>query len=96
MSLLNSTSDFSASPRSVRRSLRAFGRSVLRTINNAVANIIAQREHQAQLTILRQLSDRELRDIGISRSDIGVGLAEAAKDRARSQRLVGQRCDACG
>src|SRR5262249_36335036 len=87
MSLLNSTSDFSASPPSVRRSLRAFGRSVFRAVNNVIAAIIAQREHQAQLTVLRQLSDRELRDIGLSRSDIGSGLAEAAQDRTRSQRL---------
>jgi len=91
MSLLNSTSDFSASPPSVRRSLRAFGRSVFRAVNNVIAAIIAQREHQAQLTVLRQLSDRELRDIGLSRSDIGAGLAEAAKDRTRSQRLLAAR-----
>ena len=91
MSLLNSTSDFSASPPSIRRSLRAFGRGVFRAINNVVATIIAQREHQAQLTILRQLSDRELRDIGLSRSNIGAGLAEAAKDRTRSQRLLSAR-----
>lgn len=70
------------------RPLRVFGRRVYRTVNNAVAAIIAQREHQAQLTILRQLTDRELRDIGLARSNIGAGLAEAAKDRTRSQRLL--------
>jgi uncharacterized protein YjiS (DUF1127 family) len=70
------------------RSLRAFGRGVFRAVNNAVAAIIAQREHQAQLTLLRQLSDRELRDIGLARSDIGGGLAQAAKERARAQRLL--------
>jgi uncharacterized protein YjiS (DUF1127 family) len=91
MSLLNHTSDFSASQLAVGRSLRALGRNVLRAVNNVVATIIAQREHQAQLTVLRQLSDRELRDIGISRSDIGAGLAEAAKDRTRSQRLLSAR-----
>jgi uncharacterized protein YjiS (DUF1127 family) len=88
MSMLNSTSEFSASPVAIRKSLRAFGRSVFRTVNNAIAAIIAQREYQAQLTILRQLSDRELRDIGLARSDIGGGLAQAAKDRARAQRLL--------
>jgi uncharacterized protein YjiS (DUF1127 family) len=87
MSLLNSTSDFSTSPFAMR-SLRAFGRGVFRAVNNAVAAIIAQREHQAQLTLLRQLSDRELRDIGLARSDIGGGLAQAAKERARAQRLL--------
>ena len=70
------------------RPLRVFGRRAFRVVNNAIAAVIAQREHQAQLTILRQLTDRELRDIGLARSNIGVGLAEAAKDRTRSQRLL--------
>jgi uncharacterized protein YjiS (DUF1127 family) len=88
MSMLNSTSDFSVSPLAIRRTLRAFGRGIFRALNNAIAAIIAQREHQAQLTVLRHLSDRELRDMGLSRSDIGPGLAQVAKDRARSQRLL--------
>jgi uncharacterized protein YjiS (DUF1127 family) len=91
MSLLNSTSDFSSAPPAIRKSIRFFARSVFRAINNAIAAIIAQREHQAQLAVLRKLSDRELRDIGLSRSDIGAGLAEAAKDRIRSQRLLAAR-----
>jgi uncharacterized protein YjiS (DUF1127 family) len=91
MSMLNSTSDFSASPSTIGRSLRGFGRSVWRAINNTIAAIIAQREHQAQLTVLRHMSDRDLRDIGLSRSSIGAGLAEAAKDRTRSQRLLAAR-----
>ena len=88
MSLMNHTSEFSISPFSMPRPLRVFGRRVYRTVNNAVATIIAQREHQAQLTILRQLTDRELCDIGLSRGSIGGGLSEAAKDRTRSQRLL--------
>lgn len=91
MSMLNSTSDFSASPLAIRRSLRVFGRGIFRAVNNAIAAIIAQREHQGQLTVLRQMSDRELRDIGLARSDIGAGLAQAAKDRTRSQRLLQAR-----
>jgi len=91
MSMLNSTSDFSASPLAIRRSLRAFGRGIFRAVNNAIAAIIAQREHQGQLTVLRQMSDRELRDIGLARSDIGAGLAQAAKDRTRSQHLLQAR-----
>lgn len=91
MSMLNHTSDFSSAPFLIRRSLRHFGRSVFRAINNTIAVIIAQREHQANLTILRNFSDRELRDIGLSRSQIGNGLAEAAKDRMRSQRQLTAR-----
>ena len=35
--------------------------------------------------VLRSLTDRELRDIGLDRGRIGDGLAEAAKDRALIQ-----------
>ena len=91
MSLLNSTSEFSSAPFAIRRSLRVFGRSVSRAINNAIAAIIAQREQQANLTVLRKMSDRELRDIGLARSEIGGGLAQAAKERMRTQRLLAAR-----
>ena len=91
MSMLNHTSDFSSAPFLIRRSIRSFSRSVFRAVNNAIAVIIAQREHQANMTVLRNLSDRDLRDIGLSRSQIGNGLAEAAKDRLRSQRQLAAR-----
>jgi uncharacterized protein YjiS (DUF1127 family) len=86
------TSDFSSTQVSIQRSVRAFGRGIFRAINNAIAALIAQREQQATLTILRSFSDRELRDIGLSRSQIGVAsLAEAAKERLRAQRLLAAR-----
>jgi uncharacterized protein YjiS (DUF1127 family) len=91
MSMLNQTHDFSSTPFAIRRSLRVFGRSVFRAINNAIAAIIAQREQQANLTVLRKMSDRELRDIGLARSEIGAGLAQAAKERMRAQRLLAAR-----
>lgn len=91
MSMLNHTSDFSAAPFAIRRSLRVLGRSIFRAVNTAIAGIIAQREQQANRTILRSFSDRELRDIGLSRSQIGAGLAEAAKDRLRLQRQLAAR-----
>jgi uncharacterized protein YjiS (DUF1127 family) len=91
MSMLNQTHDFSSTPFAIRRSLRLFGRSVFRAINNVIAAIIAQREQQANLTVLRKMSDRELRDIGLARSEIGAGLAQAAKERMRTQRLLAAR-----
>jgi uncharacterized protein YjiS (DUF1127 family) len=91
MSLLNHTHDFSSTPFAIRRSLRLFGRSISRAINNVIAAIIAQREQQANLTVLRKMSERELRDIGLARSEIGGGLARAAKERMRSQRLLAAR-----
>ena len=91
MSMLNGTSEFSSAPFAIRRSLRVFGRSVFRAINNVIAAIIAQREQQANLTVLRKMSDRDLRDIGLARSEIGAGLAQAAKERMRTQRLLAAR-----
>lgn len=88
MSMLSNTTDLSATPFIVRRSIRLLTRGIFRIVNNFGAVIIAQRERQAALTILRSLSDRELRDMGLSRSQIAGGLAEAAKDRARLQKLA--------
>jgi len=91
MSILSNMTDLSATPHAVRRSTRLLTRGIFRIVNNFVAAIIAQREHQANLTILRSLSDRELRDMGLSRNQIAGGLAEAAKERARLQHLVAKR-----
>ena len=89
MSLSNAASDFSRSHS--MRPPRVVGRGVFRAVNTFVAHIIAQREQQAQMTILRQLSDRELRDIGLARTDVSAGLARAARDRTRLQRLLEAR-----
>lgn len=86
MSMLNTVSDFTSTP-----SIRSFARSVQRFVNNAVAALIAQRERQASFAILRTMTDRELRDVGISRNQIGPGIALAARDRARAQRALTRR-----
>ena len=86
MSILSNITD--TTPIAVQRSTRLFARGIVRVVNNFVAAIIAQREHQANLIILRTLSDRELADMGLTRGQIGVGLAEAAKERVLLQRLA--------
>ena len=58
--------------------MRFFILRLARFINGLVANVIAERERQAQLTVLRSLNDRELMDIGLYRCEIGEGLAEKA------------------
>jgi uncharacterized protein YjiS (DUF1127 family) len=65
--------------------MRYFVLRLARLINGLVAVAIARRERQAQLTTLRGLSDRDLKDIGLYRSMIDYGLAEAAKNRSRCQ-----------
>jgi uncharacterized protein YjiS (DUF1127 family) len=65
--------------------VRFFILRLARFINRLVAAVIAERERQAQLTILRTLSDRDLKDMGLYRSEIGDGLAQAAEIRSRYQ-----------
>ena len=91
MSMLNSISDFSSTPITVRKSIKGFARGFFRAVNNAVAVTIARREYYANLAILRSFTDRELRDIGLDRSKIGADLAEAAKDRALNQLRLTRR-----
>jgi uncharacterized protein YjiS (DUF1127 family) len=86
MTILNNTSSYSAAPAASRGAVRLFLRSLARLINTWIASVIAHREYQANLAILRRLSDRGLRDIGLARSEIGEGLAEAAKFRNQMQK----------
>lgn len=88
MSILSNTSD--TTPIAPRMSVRRFARRLLGLVNRLVAAVIAQRERQASLTLLRNLSDRELSDIGLGRNQISGGLAAAAKDRALLQRRLAQ------
>ena len=56
-----------------------------RHVDRWASAAIACHELRAALFALRQLSDRELRDIGLYRGDIGVGLAAAARCRLQMQ-----------
>jgi uncharacterized protein YjiS (DUF1127 family) len=54
-------------------------------LNEWVAAFLAHREHQATLAVLHSLGDRELKDMGLHRGQIGPALEEAAKYRASRQ-----------
>ena len=69
------------------RSVGGFPAWLGRLADRLVVAAIARHERQAQLAALRQFSDRELKDIGICRGEIDYALDEAAKTRARLQRL---------
>jgi uncharacterized protein YjiS (DUF1127 family) len=56
-----------------------------RFIDHLVAAVIARHERHAAFVELRRLSDRELKDIGIWRYQIGEGFDDAAETRARLQ-----------
>jgi uncharacterized protein YjiS (DUF1127 family) len=85
MTMLNNAANYSATPAAIRRAIRFFMTGLGRLINGWIAAVIAHRERQANLVVLRSLSDRDLRDIGLDRCQIGEGLAEAAKARSRGQ-----------
>ena len=91
MSMLSSISEVSSRSLAIRRSIWIFARGVAATANRLIAAIIAERERQANVAVLRALSDRELRDMGLMRSQIGASLAQAAKDRSWAQNQAMRR-----
>ena len=56
-----------------------------RLVNRWVAGMIARSERQAARIALRQLDDRELKDIGLRRSQIGDAVDDIACERTRRQ-----------
>ncbi len=81
MTMLNSSSGYYGTS-SVRRSFSAIGGTLFSLVNRWVAAFLARREYQANLVVLRSLSDRELRDMGLYRNQIGPALEDAARYRA--------------
>jgi uncharacterized protein YjiS (DUF1127 family) len=85
MTMLNITPRSLTTAPAIRRQIGIFLARLGPILDCWVAAAIARRQHQADLFALRQLSDRELKDIGLYRGDIGAGLAEAAKSRIQAQ-----------
>ena len=56
-----------------------------RLVNRWVAGIIARCEREAAGVALRQHDDRELKDIGIDRHQLGDAFSEIARQRMRLQ-----------
>ena len=87
MSMLNHTSSSFITSGAVAGALRSCRAWLGHLINDYIAKVIARREHQAHLFMLRHFSDKELTDIGLNRNQVGEGLAEAAKDRSALQEV---------
>jgi len=85
MSLLNGSSNYNEHSYAWDLILDVW-RWLLDFVKGLIAAMIAERERQATLAVLCSLSDRELRDMGIYRCQIGAGLEEAARFRASRQR----------
>ena len=86
MSMLNNTSSQLATSTAIRDSIKTCRTWLARRINGLIAAVIAHREYQANLFMLRHFTDRELGDIGLHRSQIGEGLSESAKLRSELQK----------
>jgi uncharacterized protein YjiS (DUF1127 family) len=85
MTLLNMTPPYATVASAIRRKARFFLTSMGRAIIRWFAGVLAERARQADIVVLRHLSNRELKDIGLTRSDLGEGLVEAARYRCLKQ-----------
>jgi uncharacterized protein YjiS (DUF1127 family) len=66
--MLNTTPRYAAPP--IRRGVAVFLARLGRFVNRVIASVIAHRERQANLVVLRDLADRDLKDIAISRCEL--------------------------
>jgi uncharacterized protein YjiS (DUF1127 family) len=85
MTMPNTIPSHSTAAPQIRRGIRLPLLRLGRLVDRWVSAVIARHERRAVLFALRQFSDRELGDMGLYRSDIGVGLAEAARCRLQMQ-----------
>jgi uncharacterized protein YjiS (DUF1127 family) len=85
MTILNITPNSETTASTIRKGLWFVATRLGHLINRWVAAEIARRARAADIAILRQFSDRELKDIGLTRGDLREGLAEAARCRIRKQ-----------
>jgi uncharacterized protein YjiS (DUF1127 family) len=91
MTLLHHTSGNTPASDTIRRTVGYFLGRAGRLINRFIAALIEQRARQASLVLLRSFDDRQLHDIGLDRSTIEGGLAQAAELRSRQQDAVLRR-----
>jgi uncharacterized protein YjiS (DUF1127 family) len=65
----------------VRYGFGQFAARAGRLVNHLVAAVIARHQRHATLETLSRLSERELKDIGLTRGEIAYGLEEAGRRR---------------
>jgi uncharacterized protein YjiS (DUF1127 family) len=85
MTLLSHNADHSGTSQVWKRASSIYG-WLYNQLNEGVAAFLARREYRATLGMLHGLSDRELRDMGLHRGQIGPALEEAATYRASRQK----------
>ena len=72
-------------PTNISFMLRGLGFRLNRRVNRWIAGWLARREREAILATLRDLGDRDLKDIGVSRNQIDAR-TEIARERTWLQR----------
>lgn len=85
MTLLNVPPPYTTVASAVQRRAHFLLKSIGSVLDSWVAAAIKERTRRAELTVLHRLTDRELKDMGLTRGDLGDGLAEAANSRNRLQ-----------
>jgi uncharacterized protein YjiS (DUF1127 family) len=87
MTMLNTTPRYPPATAGLWRGSDSLLARAGRLINHLVAAAIARHERHAELSALGRLSDRELKDMGLYRCQIGPCLDEAAETRIRLQQF---------
>jgi uncharacterized protein YjiS (DUF1127 family) len=85
MTMLNTVPPNATAAPAIQQGVRALLNRIGRALNRWISAVIAERARQADIVVLRHLSDRELKDIGLTRGDLDEGLKEAARSRIRKQ-----------
>jgi uncharacterized protein YjiS (DUF1127 family) len=65
----------------VRYGFGQFAARAGRLVNHLIAVLIARHQRRATLETLSRLSERELKDVGLTRGEIAYGLEEAGRRR---------------
>jgi hypothetical protein len=85
MTMLHTAPPHATAASAIQRSTRVVLKRMGRLVNRWIAALLAERARQANIVILRLLSDRELKDMGLRRGDLAEGLAAAARSRNEMQ-----------
>jgi uncharacterized protein YjiS (DUF1127 family) len=86
MTMLSNITPFPpATIRSRNGPLNSFVDRSRRLIDRVVAALIARHQREVEIFVLRNLTDRELNDIGICRGEIDLRLEDAERIRTRLQ-----------
>lgn len=86
MALLHTTSrPYTTSAPTIGRSLKRLSVRLSRLTNGIVTRVLSETTRRLELAKLHRLSDRELKDMGVYRSQIDHGLDEVAKHRSLKQ-----------